>query len=87
MSLRERVHFLDIVRGFALLGIIIVNYFLIGNSAKGFEMSSDDMFHNLVSWFAEGKFITLFSFLFGVGFMIFMDRAAQRVARACIKTR
>ncbi|MGO0690441.1 DUF418 domain-containing protein [Bacillus paralicheniformis] len=79
VSLRERVHFLDIVRGFALLGVIIVNYFLIVDSVKGFEMTSDDVLHNLVSWFAEGKFVTLFSFLFGVGFMIFMDRAAQKV--------
>ncbi|MCY7710330.1 DUF418 domain-containing protein [Bacillus safensis] len=79
MSLRERVHFLDIVRGFALMGIILVNYFLIVDSAKGFDMESNDVFHNVVNWFASGKFITLFSFLFGVGFMIFMDRAAQKV--------
>lgn len=79
MRLRERVHFLDIVRGFALMGIILVNYFLIVDSAKGFDMLSNDVFHNVVNWFASGKFITLFSFLFGVGFMIFMDRAAQKV--------
>lgn len=79
MSLKERVHFLDIVRGFAMLGIIIVNYFLIVDSVKGFDMASVDVFRNLVSWFADGKFVTLFSFLFGVGFIIFMDRAAQRV--------
>lgn len=79
MSLRERIHFLDIVRGFATLSIIIVNYFLIVDSVKGTEMASDDIFHNFVSWFAEGKFVALFSFLFGAGFMIFMDRAAQRV--------
>ncbi|MGO4530250.1 DUF418 domain-containing protein [Paenibacillus sp. 2TAF8] len=79
LSLKERVHFLDIVRGFAMLGIIIVNYFLIVDSVKGFDMNSSDLVHNLVSTFAEGKFITLFSFLFGVGFMIFMDRAVQRV--------
>ncbi|MGE6524478.1 DUF418 domain-containing protein [Bacillus safensis] len=79
MSLRERVHFLDIVRGFALMGIILVNYFLIVDSAKGFDIQSNDVFHNVVNWFASGKFITLFSFLFGVGFMIFMDRAAQKV--------
>ncbi|WP_338712179.1 DUF418 domain-containing protein [Bacillus pumilus] len=81
MSLRDRVHFLDIVRGFALMGIILVNYFLIVDSAKGFDMEANDVFHNLVNWFASGKFITLFSFLFGVGFMIFMDRAAQKVDR------
>ncbi|MBD3860944.1 DUF418 domain-containing protein [Bacillus sp. 28A-2] len=80
MNLRDRVHFLDIVRGFALMGIILVNYFLIVDSAKGFDMGSNDVFHNLVNWFASGKFITLFSFLFGVGFMIFMDRAAQKVS-------
>ncbi|TXF73361.1 DUF418 domain-containing protein [Bacillus subtilis] len=79
VSLWERVHFLDIVRGFALLGIIVVNYFLIVDSVKGFERTSDDVLHKLVSWFAEGKFVTLFSFLFGVGFMIFMDRATQKV--------
>lgn len=79
MSLRERVHFLDIVRGFALMGIILVNYFLIVDSAKGFDMQSNDVFHHVVNWFASGKFITLFSFLFGVGFMIFMDRAAHKV--------
>ncbi|MDP9697436.1 DUF418 domain-containing protein [Paenibacillus polysaccharolyticus] len=79
LSLNERVHFLDIVRGFAMLGIIIVNYFLIVDSVKGFEMNSSDLVHNFVSTFAEGKFVTLFSFLFGVGFMIFMDRAVQRV--------
>ncbi|PYE49188.1 DUF418 domain-containing protein [Paenibacillus barcinonensis] len=80
LSPGERVHFLDIVRGFAMLGIIIVNYFLMVDFVKGFEISSDDPVHNWVSWFVEGKFITLFSFLFGVGFMIFMDRAVQRVA-------
>ncbi len=79
MSLQERIQFLDIVRGFAMLGIIIVNYFLIVDSVKGFQMDSDDIVHNLVSMFAEGKFVTLFSFLFGVGFMIFMDRALLRV--------
>ncbi|MBS4748618.1 MULTISPECIES: DUF418 domain-containing protein [Bacillus] len=79
MSLKERVHFLDIVRGFALMGIILVNYFLIVDSVKGFEMESNDVFHHIVNWFASGKFITLFSFLFGVGFMIFMDRATQKV--------
>jgi len=79
MSLQERIHFLDIVRGFAMLGIIIVNYFLMVDSAKGFDTGSGGAVRNLVSQFAEGKFVTLFSFLFGVGFMIFMNRAVTRV--------
>ncbi|OWR32021.1 hypothetical protein CDO73_06000 [Saccharibacillus sp. O23] len=79
MSLQERIHFLDIVRGFAMLGIIVVNYFLMVDSAKGVDMESGGTVRNLVSQFAEGKFVTLFSFLFGVGFMIFMNRALTRV--------
>lgn len=55
MSLKERVHFLDIVRGFALMGIILVNYFLIVDSVKGFEMESNDGFHHIVNWFALGE--------------------------------
>lgn len=55
MSLKDRIHFLDIVRGFALMGIILVNYFLIVDSAKGFDMGANDVFHNLVNWFASGN--------------------------------
>ncbi|MCQ4087815.1 DUF418 domain-containing protein [Saccharibacillus sp. JS10] len=79
MSLQERIHFLDIVRGFAMLGIIIANYFLIVESVKGFEMGSSNIVQTFVSQFVDGKFVTLFSFLFGVGFMIFMNRAVTRV--------
>lgn len=80
MSIRERIHFLDVARGFAMLGIIIVNYFIIADSANRFATPADDPWHRSVLWFAEGKFYTLFSFLFGVGFMVFMERAERQIS-------
>lgn len=66
MSLRERVHFLDIVRGFALMGIILVNYFLIVDSAKGFDMESNDVFHNVVNGLPRGNSLHCFPFYSGL---------------------
>jgi uncharacterized protein len=37
VSAHERLHFLDIVRGFAVLGIIMVNYFIICGPCKLFR--------------------------------------------------
>ena len=82
VSLHERIHFLDIVRGFAMLGIIIVNYFLMTDSVNALITPATDGWHRFAHWFVEGKFYMLFSFLFGVGFMIFMDRAERRSDRS-----
>ncbi|WP_322924122.1 DUF418 domain-containing protein [Paenibacillus campi] len=78
IAARDRLHFLDIVRGFAMLGIIMVNYFIIATSSSLMTDSSESFTQLLVQWFAEGKFYTLFSFLFGIGFIIFMNRAETR---------
>ncbi|GGJ17827.1 DUF418 domain-containing protein [Paenibacillus hunanensis] len=78
VAVRDRLHFLDIVRGFAMLGIIMVNYFLIASSGAFASSSGETITQSLVHWFAEGKFYTLFSFLFGIGFIIFMNRAEAR---------
>ncbi|MFD1883912.1 DUF418 domain-containing protein [Paenibacillus wenxiniae] len=78
LGAKERLHFLDIVRGFAMLGIIMVNYFLIASSGMFANSAGNNMTTLMVNWFAEGKFYTLFSFLFGIGFMIFMNRAEAK---------
>ena len=38
----------------------------------------DRLAQSLVDWLVQGKFITLFAALFGIGFAIQMDRAAAR---------
>jgi uncharacterized protein len=80
----ERMHVLDVVRGVAVFGILVVNiyafsgYGFISEVQKraipgaGFDSLTDE----LIGFLAEGKFYCLFSFLFGVGFSVFIKRAS-----------
>ncbi|MGQ4275723.1 DUF418 domain-containing protein [Pseudidiomarina sp. E22-M8] len=80
----ERIHMLDVIRGFALLGILLMNieFFQRPLNAMmfGFDNSLTGIDH-AVGWtvftFVQGKFYTMFSLLFGIGFVIFYDRAKQ----------
>lgn len=76
---RERIRSLDIVRGFALTGVFLVNFqFVI--PWTGLEGTAD----GAAAWFLEhivaGKFYRLFAFLFGVGFALQMRRLEDRGA-------
>ncbi len=85
----ERNVGIDMLRGFALLGILIMNLpqffnpsFVYGvygvpTGAEGADRVGDI----LVKLFVEGKFFTIFSFLFGLGFYIFMSRAEAKSPR------
>jgi uncharacterized protein len=81
----ERVYLLDILRGFAILGIFIMNlwafsfYFGYNNVEKGSVIlasydSTTTFIHHL---FLEGKFYSLFSLLFGIGFAIYLSKAKE----------
>jgi uncharacterized protein len=82
---QERLDVIDILRGMALFGIITANmrgfdapaevYF---NITRLFPAHADRVAQNVVNVVFQGKFITLFSFLFGLGFAAQMSRAAQR---------
>lgn len=83
----ERIAELDYVRGLAVLGILLVNmplynapfdvYF--ANERVGwFTAPWDQAALWLIRVFAEAKFYTLFSFLFGVGFGVQLVRATAR---------
>jgi uncharacterized protein len=85
----ERVHVADVLRGFAVLGILLVNmrYFntpiqleLVGEPV--WSRPIDVVFTSLVQFFAEGKFFVLFSFLFGWGFSVLLERLESRGANA-----
>ncbi len=83
---QERNEILDILRGFALLGVMIDNLF--GFSGWGFI--TQPMREALPTWpadgplalleqvFVNGKFYSLFSLLFGIGFSIILIRNEQR---------
>ncbi|NDI34274.1 DUF418 domain-containing protein [Chengkuizengella sediminis] len=84
---QERVVILDILRGFAILGILISNmpYFQspqIYNDLlvdKIWIHAWDPYIDKLYVALIKGKFYTMFSFLFGLGFILFIQRAERSI--------
>ena len=78
----ERLEFLDVLRGFAIFGMFTVNMTADLNWAWMFNdqflNSSDKIVLFIIDMFTNGKFITIFSFLFAVGFCIQLQRAQER---------
>ncbi|MDG5758724.1 DUF418 domain-containing protein [Natronococcus sp. A-GB1] len=77
----DRIVALDALRGFALLGILVINIWLFGmpavaaiNPALYGNFSGMDYLAWLVSHvFFEQKFVTLFTFMFGAGIVLFLE--------------
>lgn len=84
---RERLGHLDMLRGFALFGVLISNIEYWFRAPKGHEWLSVSSFpgfgNELASWLIraliETKFIFIFSLLFGVGLILQMGRIKERV--------
>jgi uncharacterized protein len=82
----ERIDLLDVLRGFALGGIVLVNYqvfsgLLFMSPAELARLgitTADRTAQFLIHLLFEQKFYSLFSLLFGIGFSILMGRAAER---------
>jgi uncharacterized protein len=82
----ERHAILDALRGWALLGILVVN--MVGFIGFGMAREServaalghafDDGVELLIEWLVVGKFYSIFSLLFGVGFALQLTRLEQR---------
>ena len=80
----QRIEALDVVRGFALLGIFLMNIewfnrpFAAFNEGMPRDLSGVDWLASwFVAYFVQGKFWTIFSLLFGMGFAVMMLRAEQ----------
>ncbi|MEL1265185.1 DUF418 domain-containing protein [Pseudoxanthomonas putridarboris] len=80
----ERIEAMDVLRGFALLGILLMNIEgFVGPllaSATGIDPAltgADRAVDALVYVLVQGKFYTLFSLLFGMGFAVMSQRAEQ----------
>ncbi len=80
----ERIETLDALRGFAIFGILIANIqFFSGNvlmpSALAQQSAtSDQITQFLIYFFVQGKFYSIFCFLFGFGFALQIARAEER---------
>lgn len=82
---KERIHVLDALRGFAIFGIFMINArvfsgyaYMTAEEQSGLMLanwnSAFDLFHTV---FFSGKFYTMFSLLFGIGFAIQFIRASS----------
>jgi uncharacterized protein len=87
----ERVVLLDTLRGFALCGVFIANIYLWFSGRMFLSRAQFDAAMQDVSWLDTvvdqafgpligGRFITIFSFLFGLGFAVQLGRAESRGA-------
>lgn len=81
---QERVVALDSLRGFALFGILLINsmsILAVVGSTPMFTINipwPDRLLQDLILFFVESKFFTLFSLLFGIGFAIQIQSANKQ---------
>jgi len=81
----ERIQLIDIVRGFALFGILLVNMEMFHQSFLSFAYGLNPPTHWLdqaarwfIAFFGEAKFYSTFAFLFGLGMAIQYERAQAK---------
>jgi uncharacterized protein len=84
IALGERIQSIDVVRGFALIGIFFMNIEWFNRSFIDFSLGIPadaqglDWWANyFVNFFVAGKFWTIFSLLFGMGFAIMLTRSEE----------
>jgi uncharacterized membrane protein YeiB len=80
----QRINALDILRGFALIGILLMNIEWFGRPISdlgGFNLELSGLDHAvgwLIRCFVEGKFYKLFALLFGMGFAVMLTQAMRK---------
>jgi uncharacterized protein len=89
INLKNRIHSLDLIRGFAVLGILIMNITsfsqigmaymnpTIGAGLEGYNQ----YFHGFNYIFADTRFMSIFSMLFGAGVVLFTQRIEAKGER------
>ncbi|MGE7879208.1 DUF418 domain-containing protein [Peribacillus muralis] len=82
ISQKERILSLDIIRGLALFGILLINVAAFKITIEGGPLPDYDGVNGIISTLidiiVEKKFFSIFSFLFGAGLYIFASRAESR---------
>ena len=90
VSESERLDSLDVLRGFAVLGILVMNIQLFAMPmaayfnpyALGEPTTRDLAIWSVSHILADQKFMTIFSLLFGAGILLMTGRMAERGARS-----
>lgn len=81
----KRINVLDALRGFALLGVVLIHmlqhfgiYSRAGEQAFPWFPPLDETVHWIGQHIIMGRFINIFAFLFGLSFFIQMDSASRK---------
>lgn len=85
MNKSNRIEIIDILRGFSLLGIIMVHFteqYYAGQTPEAIAKVTpngiaDQIVDVICGILVRGKFFTIFSFLFGLSFCIQLDRSKE----------
>ncbi len=77
----ERITILDSLRGFAILGILLMNIGSFGIPGDTFALGETGINHKtwyLINWVPDGTQRALFSMLFGAGILLFVRNVEKR---------
>ncbi|MCP3973074.1 MAG: DUF418 domain-containing protein [bacterium] len=85
---------LDLIRGVAVMGILVMNAVSFGLTDAAYDNISADGMTTWLDWvigvlgevFVDQKFMGLFSALFGAGIVLFADRAKAKGQRAVLRS-
>ncbi|GAA2391379.1 hypothetical protein GCM10010404_55700 [Nonomuraea africana] len=78
---RPRIAALDVVRGFALCGILLANVGPISNAGDAVKAVAPGTGGDWLGLLVAQRFFPIFSLLFGVGFSLLLESAGQGVPR------
>jgi len=85
VATNQRIEALDVVRGFALIGIFLMNIEFFNRTFGSFNEGMlrgltglDWLASWLVNYLVQGKFWTIFSLLFGMGFAVMLVNAERK---------
>jgi uncharacterized protein len=74
----QRIEVIDMIRGFALFGVLLVNMYNFGAFSPIWTGAGDRVAFSLMHFFFETKSWRLFALLFGLGFALQLVRAEAR---------
>ncbi|RTQ87058.1 DUF418 domain-containing protein [Lysinibacillus telephonicus] len=76
---KYRINVIDLIRGFALMGLPFVNVLAFWSANINLTGTQEDIWvQRFLYLFVEGRFYAIFSFLFGLGLWIFLSRAKEK---------
>ncbi|WP_199136304.1 DUF418 domain-containing protein [Pedobacter sp. ASV12] len=82
LQLNQRTVIVDILRGWALLGVVLMNYYDFFMIGRNWETFKPDLFTNIIMYTASFLFAakswTLLSMLFGYGFAVLMNNVSNK---------